>query len=196
MHFRSGLREWWSARAQIADKSRVGDEPWGIVRVIGEPLYVLMLASPTTWAYIGFGTEERRLYWLTDAYVVGALVLSIVIYFLPPNVCWASSSTFFSATTVIALLNVVLFEGVFGRKASPERSLLLFICNVAQIGVMFATWYRLSGEDSPFLTSVLTLATISHAEGTPGVAIAQIATDFLLLALFLSHLISQLGRKR
>jgi hypothetical protein len=115
------------------------------------PLYVLTLASPTTLAYIGFGTKDRRLYWFTDAYVVGALILSAGIYYLAPNVCLACLSTYFSATTVIALLNVVLLERVFGEKASPERSLLLFMCNVAQIVFMFATWYRWAARAKHYL---------------------------------------------
>jgi hypothetical protein len=38
------------------------------------------------------------------------------------------------------MLHIVLL----GIKAA-ERSLLLFICSVAQIVFMFATWYRLGG---------------------------------------------------
>ena len=102
-------------------------------------------------------------------------------------------STYFSATTVIALLNVVLLEGVFGGKASPERSVLLFMCNVAQIVFMFATWYRLGKQPEPLLTSIKTFATIGYAETMPCIAMVQIATDFVLLAVFLSHLVVSLG---
>ena len=142
MHFRRGFRDWWGRRAQIANKTQIANEKWGIVRVVGVPLYLLTVASPTTLAYIVFGTKEHPLYWFTDVCVVGALILSVGIYYLAPNVCLAWLSTYFSATTVIVLLNVVLLEGVFGGKASPERSLLLFMCNIAQIVFMFAIWYR------------------------------------------------------
>jgi hypothetical protein len=83
------------------------------------------------------------------------------------------------------------------RLKSAERSLLLFICNAAQIVVMFATWYRLGGysETDALLKSVLTFATIGYAECKPFVAMAQIATDFLLLAIFLGFLLGQFAAK-
>jgi hypothetical protein len=196
MHFRRGFRGWWSERAQIANKTQIENEKWGIVRVVGVPLYVSTLASPTTWAYIGFGTKDCRLYWFTDACVVGALILSIGFYFLAPSVCLAWLSTYFSATTLIVLLNVVLLQRAFGKMASPERSLLLFMCNVAQIVFMFATWYRWGKLPEPLLTSVKTFATIDYAKTMPGFAMAQIATDFVLVAIFLSHLVGQLGPKK
>jgi len=70
------------------------------------------------------------------------------------------------------------------------------MCNVAQIMFMFGTWYRCHySETEALLKSVLTFATIGYAETMPGVAIAQIATDFLLLAIFLSFVIGQFGAK-
>jgi hypothetical protein len=196
MDFRRGFRRWWSRRAQIANKTQIANEKWGIVRVVGVPLYVLAVLSPTTWAHIGFGTEEDRpLYWFTDVCVVGALIVSVGIYYLAPNVCLALLSTYFSAITVILLLNVVLLHRVLGGIASPERSLLLFMCNVAQIVFMFGTWYRLGGEPEPLLKSILTSATQDYARTMPRVAMVQIATDFVLLAIFLSHLVGQLGPK-
>ena len=196
MDFRRGFRRWWSRRAQIANKTQIANEKWGIVRVVGVPLYVLAVLSPTTWAHIGFGTEEDRpLYWFTDVCVVGALIVSVGIYYLAPNVSLALLSTYFSAITVILLLNVVLLHRVLGGIASPERSLLLFMCNVAQIVFMFGTWYRLGGEPEPLLKSILTSATQDYARTMPRVAMVQIATDFVMLAIFLSHLVGQLGPK-
>jgi hypothetical protein len=195
MDFRSRFRRWWSRRTQIANKTQIANEKWGIVRVVGVPLYELTVLPPTTWAYIGFATEDRPLYWFTDACVVGALIVSVGIYYLAPNACLALLSTYFSAITVIVLLNVVLLQRVFGGIASPERSLLLFMCNVAQIVFMFGTWYRLGREPEPLLKSILTSATLDYAKTMPRVAMAQIATDFVLLAIFLSHLVGQLGPK-
>ena len=197
MHFRSGFRDWWNRRAQKPHKTRIANEKWGIWRVVGDWLYVSTLASPTTWAYIGFGTKDRPLCWFTDASVVGFLILSVGIYYLAPNVCLAWLSTYFSAITVIVLLNIVLLQRVFGGIASPERSLLLFMCNVAQIVFMFGTWYRLCGysETQALLKSILTFATINYADKVPRIAMAQIAMDFVLLAIFLSHLVGQLGSK-
>ena len=128
MHFRRGFRDWWGRRAQIANKTQIANEKWGIVRVVGVPLYLLTVASPTTLAYIVFGTKEHPLYWFTDVCVVGALILSVGIYYLAPNVCLAWLSTYFSATTVIVLLNVVLLEGVFGGRRLPS---VRFCCSCA-----------------------------------------------------------------
>jgi hypothetical protein len=69
------------------------------------------------------------------------------------------------------------------------------MCNVAQIVFMFGTWYRLGGEPEPLLQSFVTSATLDYVKATPRVAMAQIATDFVLLAIFLSHLVGQLGPK-
>jgi hypothetical protein len=193
MHFQRGFKDWWSRRAQIANKTQIANEKWGIVQGVGVTLYILKLLSPTEWAYIGFGTENRPLYRFTDLCVLVALIASIYIYYRAPHLFWLSM--WFSATTIIVLLNVVVLQRVFGRMASPERSLLLFMCNVAQIVFMFATWYRWGGQPGPLLTSVLTFATIGYAKTMPGVAIAQIAIDFVLLAIFLSHLVGQLAPK-
>jgi hypothetical protein len=154
-------------------------------------LYALLaLASPPTWVYIGLGRRDPR---ITDAYVFGALVFSVVTYFCAPNVWCAWFSTFFSASTVIAFLNVVLLQRVFGPVFSPERSLLLFICNAAQITFMFATWYYLYEVPDPLFKSILTFATIDKVKHIPRVAMAQIGTDFVLLAIFLSQLIGRVG---
>jgi hypothetical protein len=188
MHFRYGLGRWRSGLAKIANETE------GIVRVVGVILYVLKLASPTEWAYIGFGTEDRPLHWFTELSVFVVLVASFLIYYLAPDLAWLS--TYFSATSVIVLLNVVLLQRTFEPIKSPERSLLLFICNVAQIVFMFATWYQChySKTDALF-KSVLTFATIGYAECMPLVAMAQIAINFLLLAVFLGFVIGQLERR-
>ena len=78
---------------------------------------------------------------------------------------------------------------------NPRGSLLLFMCNVAQIVFMFGTWYRLGEEPEPLLKSFVTSATLDYVKTRPRVAMAQIATDFVLLAIFLSHLVGQLGPK-
>jgi hypothetical protein len=147
--------------------------------------------------HIGFSTRARPLHGIIDAYVVGVLVLSLWIFWAP-SACLAWWSTYFSVSTVIVLLNVVLLQRVFGEIPKPERSLLLFICNVAQIVFMFATWYHLLGGYSltdALLKSILAFATIGYAENMPKLAMLQIATDFLLLAIFLSHLVGQFGQR-
>ena len=187
MQFKHGWQEWRTGLTKIANETA------GIERVAGVSLYVLTLISLTQWLHLAY--EARNKSSLIDAYVVGVLVLSFCIFW-NPNVCLAILSTYFSISTVIVLLNIVLLQHVFGEIPSPERSLLLFICNVAQIVFMFATWYRLGGEHDPLLKSVLAFATIGYSEAMPGLAMVQIATDFVLLAIFLSHLVGQFGARR
>ncbi len=190
MHFRQGFRDWWG------DLKAIATETGGIERVVGLILYVLTLFSVTQWVHIGFGTKEKPLHGLIDTYVVGVLVLSVWIFWTS-SVSLAWWSTYFSASTVIVLLNVVLLHRVFGEIPKPERSLLLFICNVAQIIFMFAAWYQLLGcysQSDALLKSILAFATIGYAEDMPKVAMLQIATDFVLLAIFFSHLVGQFGR--
>jgi hypothetical protein len=138
---------------------------------------------------------ENRRDCFTEWYVVGILIASVLIYYFVPNFWLAILSTYISASTLIVMLHIVLLQRVFAPIASAERSLLLFMCNVAQIVFMFATWYRLGGEPGPLLTSVLTVATIGSAKTMPRLAMLQIATDFLLLAIFLGFLLGQFGAK-
>lgn len=166
------------------------------MRWVGVPLYVLnlLLSLITQLAYIGFGTKKHPLSWFTDLCVFVVLIASVLIYYLAPNLAWLS--TIFSVSTVIAMLNIVLLQRVFGPVSSPERSLLLFMCNVGQIVFMFGTWYQCRYSDTEALRkSILTFATINYADKMPRVAMVQVATDFVLVAIFLSQLIGQLGPK-
>jgi hypothetical protein len=188
MHFRRGLREWGHGFTAIAART------YGIERAVGWLLYSLTLLSPTQWLYIGFGREmDRSVNTWIDLYVVVAFVIS-VLSFLFPSLTTGLLSTYFSGVTLVAVLNIVLLQRVFGAIVSPERSLLLFICNIAQIVLMFATWYFLGGEKAPLLRSVLTFATIGYSETMPRTTIAQIAIDFVLLAVYLSHLVGRVGK--
>jgi hypothetical protein len=138
---------------------------------------------------------EHRRDRFTEWYVFVALLASGLIYYLAPDLAWLS--TYISASTLIVMLHIVLLQPVSGPIKFAERSVVLFICNVAQIVVMFATWYRLCGEPEPLLRSVLTFATIDYAKTMPCecVAMAQIATDFVLLAIFLGFFLGRNGGK-
>lgn len=199
MHFPGG-REWCD------ELKRVAKETSGIEQWVGVPLRVLSLFSPPTLVAIFCNRKDR---WITDAYVFGVLLLSVCFY-LAPSKALAWVSVYFSASTVIVLLNVVLLSRVFGPVYRPERSLLLFICNAAQITVMFATWYYLFAVDKPLLRSILTFATIGYAgnDSMKNGAMAQIPTDFLepvvmaqivtnilLLAIYLGQLMGRVGPK-
>ena len=77
MHFRRGLRDWWSDLQKVAAKTR------GIERAVGIALWGLRLAAPTEWVHLGFGTKDRHLYFSTDTYVFGVLLVSAWIYSCP-----------------------------------------------------------------------------------------------------------------
>jgi hypothetical protein len=126
---------------------------------VGIPLYGLKLLLLTQWLHIVFG---RLPSWVTDLYAVVVLALSISIFFWCPSVPLAWVSAYFSVGTLLVLLNVVLLRNVFPDIESPERTLLLFMCNLAQIVFMCATWYHLEGsyaQGEALRKSMLVLAT-------------------------------------
>jgi hypothetical protein len=93
-------------------------------------------------------------------------------------------------------LSIIFLSKIFGDVTSPERSLVLFICNVMQIVLMFSIWYELL---EPHLTkwealfaALLVLGTLGY-KGPEVVVGIQIATDLLLLAIFLAHLVGRVG---
>jgi hypothetical protein len=188
MHFRKRFQDWSCGFATIAANKH------GVEQALGLILYALSLISLTQWRHICCGRgSDRSVDTFTEWYVFGTLLISVLIFIFLPNL--ALLSTYFSATTVIILLNIVLLQPVLGGEiVSPQRSLLLFVCNVIQIVVMFATWYSLGGEMEPLLTSVLTFATIGYSVKMPKTAITQIATNFVLVAVYLSHLMGRYGR--
>ena len=191
MSCKEGIKTWWSGLRNAAATD-------GIECIVAVILYSLTLISPTLWVHI-CGSSNRRITWLIDLYVLGVFVLSIIFFLRAPSNVWeAVLSTYFSVATIVVLLNIVLLQRVFGEIPTPERSLILFIFNVAQLIVMFATWYVILGHYSnsdALLYAILAFATISYPDKVPQLAMVQIVTDFILLAVFLSFLVSQFGRR-
>ena len=165
------------------DRAKIDEETQGIVWLVATLLHLLLWLTPPQLAF-------------TRWYVFVALIASVLIYHSAPSLAWlAWLSTYISASTLVVMLHIVLLQRIFGPIKSPERSLLLFMFNAAQIVVMFGTWYRLCGQPAPLLKSILTFATIEYANKMPRLAIVQIATDFVLLAIFLGFLLGQFGAK-
>jgi hypothetical protein len=203
MHFLRGFRDWCSRRAHCQrerqewrkNRVKINSNTEGIVWVIGRCLHRLMWFTPPQLAFTLLPEDRRDCF--TECYVVGVLIASVLIYYLVPGFWLALLSTYFSASTLIAMLHIVLLQRAFPPIKSAERSLVLFMFNVAQIVVMFATWYHLGGVPNPLEISVLTFATLDYAK-TPvamPVAMAQIATDFVLYAIFLGFLLDRFGAK-
>jgi hypothetical protein len=187
-HFREGLQRWHSDFQEMK-KDKAGIEWLG-----GCILYLLTIFLLSQWIHIGWGNKPKAASLPIEMYVLASCVWTGWFY-VESGLCSAIVSTYFSASTVIVLLNSVLLRRVWGSPFSPERSLFLFMFNVAQIVVMFATWYKLGNEENPLLISVLTFATIAHSDKMPNTTIAQIGTDFVLLAIFLTHLLSEVGSR-
>jgi hypothetical protein len=184
-HFQRERQTWQNNRAKIDEETE------GIVWLVATLLHLLLWLTPPQLAFTRLPEDRRDCF--TEWYVFVALIASVLIYYLAPSLAWLS--TYISASTLVVMLHIVLLQRIFGPIKSPERSLLLFMFNAAQIVVMFGTWYRLCGQPAPLLKSILTFATIEYANKMPRLAIIQIATDFVLLAIFLGFLLDRFGAK-
>ena len=100
-------------------------------------------------------------------------------------------------STVVVLLHVVLLSKVFGDIYSAERSLILFIFNVVQLVFTFSIWYELGAKQpkgEALFNALLVFATVGYPEKAPALIVGtQIAADFLLLAIFLAHIVGRVG---
>src|SRR6516162_434880 len=85
--------------------------------------------------------------------------------------------------------------------ASNERTLLLFLLNIVQVVLAFAILYRLTLPNlnlnpwKALFKSLLVFGTIGYPEGAELIVGIQIATDFVLLAVFLAFFVGRLGNK-
>jgi hypothetical protein len=126
-----------------------------------------------------------------EIYVPAAVVLTIACWWWPAFP-FAVFCSYLSANTVHVLLSVVFLSKAVGNIESSERSLILFILNVIQIVFMFAIWYeRLQTGRSQLgalFDSLMVFGTLGYPNQAHVVVGIQVATDFLLLAIFLSYL--------
>jgi hypothetical protein len=133
-----------------------------------------------------------------DSYVVGCFAVTIANWWMP-TLTGAVVCSYFSLSSVMALLDVVFLSKALGGVESTERSLILFIWNVAQIVFMFSIWYQLEAhlcKGDALLKALLVLGTLGYPDQAKIVVGVQIATNFLLLAIFLAHLVGRVGHPR
>jgi len=203
---RKAGEEWWRNLLKIWPASNLHgiEKPVGVVLFVLKTLTLTELIALLAWNWKG----KRK--WLPDVYV--GIVIVVLGFLLArfPSVVIAS---YFLASIMVYLLNVVLLDyKVFGDPdhsgwasavRSPERSLILFILNVAQVVLIFAIFYRwklpsLEACDA-LVDAFLVFGTVSLpekiGEGAKGMAAFQVATDFMLLAVFLAHFVGGLGRE-
>ena len=106
---------------------------------------------------------------------------------MDPNLPWQTSR------------RVLFLKKLLGPPASDERSLLLFFLNVIQVVLSFAIFYRCKLSISvgkALFKTLLVFGTIGSVDGAETIVGFQIATDFLLLAVFLAFFVGNLGRGR
>jgi hypothetical protein len=134
-----------------------------------------------------------------ECYVCVAAALTILNWYWGPTFWVTVLCSYFSASTIITLLQIVTLHRVFGEMHSATRSMMLLIVNVVQILYMYAAWYYVTTNDPgrDFLMEALyVFATIGHPDKVLYIIIKlQIATNFILLVVFLNHLISRWGIK-
>jgi len=213
-----GWKEWWNDAKEWWNNWRGGREWWdglqkikkarnlpGIEKPVGVGLFVLKTFVPTELIQLLFWNwkaNQKWGKWLPDCYV------SLVTVFLFILLVWSPSWSFavaiyFLGSIIVHLLNVVLVDHkVFGGVSSPERSLILFILNVAQVVLIFAIFYRLElseeleGWRNALVDALLVLGTVAvpFPLKARSIAAVQVAIDFMLLAVFLAHFVGGLGR--
>lgn len=159
-----------------------------------------MITTPSQIIQFFWGRRDRTAWWFVDTYVLVATV-ALICFLLWSNCLSAIVACYLLASTLVVLFNVLFLTKLsfIGPVASYQRTLLLFLLNIAQAVLAFAVLYRLT---LPNLTagqavfeSLLVFGTIGYPHGAEPIAGLQIATDFVLLAVFLSFFVGRLGNK-
>jgi hypothetical protein len=192
MALEEGWAEWRNGWRKIKETK----ELHGIEKPVARMIYILKIFTPLQLLLVIFGPRVRSTPGSTDVYVVAVTVVLFLLLWLAdywPSVSfWLAS--YFLASVIVYLLNVVLLTKVFGPVLSPERSLILLMLNVTQVVLIFAIFYSSLGISNPLSEALLVFGTINFPPKARSLAAFQISIDFLLLAVFLAHFIGGLGR--
>jgi hypothetical protein len=164
-------------------------------------LYALWAATLAFWLRIILSRySEIRETLIVEIYVVASAIVAIAAWLWVPTFWWAVACSYFLFSTVVVLLHVVLLSKVFGDIYSAERSLILFFFNVVQLVFTFSIWYELEASQpkgEALFNALLVFATLGYSDKAPAVIVGvQIATDFLLLAIFLAHIVGRVGYRQ
>jgi len=199
MRFMDGLEEWRSDLKEIYSTKEV----CGFEKAFDLVIFALMIATISQLLqFLLWGRRDRAPGWFIDAYVFVAIV--VLICFLVWSDSFPRVSCFVAwyllASTVIVLFNVLFLTKLsfIGPVASYERSLLLFLMNIVQAVLAFAIFYRLTLPNlnawKALFTSLLVFGTIGYPKGAEPIVGIQIATDFILLGVFLAFVVGRLGK--
>jgi hypothetical protein len=193
-------RTWlWLEEDYRENLRRIRTDLNGIELIIGLILYLPRVLQLTFYIQKCFSRWLRpaRRTWPTEGYVCICTALTILNWYLGPTLWGNIGCSYISASTLITLLQVVFLHQVFGEMHSTHRSMILLLFNVVQILFMYAAWYQLETtkpEQGILLHTPFVFATIGHPEHVPPIIIElQIATNFVLLVVFLNHLVSRWG---
>jgi hypothetical protein len=187
----------WAGDNPREDFKKLWKDLRGLERCVGVVLYVLWFFC-LSYLLSHLAPKGRVRGRIIELYVVATLVATISNWFCGPSFWPSVVCSYFTLSTIIVLLHVLFLSKVFGDMESPERSLLLFFCNVAQIVFMFAAWYQLAGggqtKDDALFSSMLVLATAGYPPDARLIVELQITTDLVLIVVFLAHVMGKIGR--
>jgi hypothetical protein len=188
-----------SWRDYVAGFSKIDRGLEGLEWLTTRFLYVLWVPTLAFLLRI-FLSRYFRQSLIVEVYVAGSAAVTFAAWLWMPTCLWAILCSWFLFGTVVVLLHVVLLSKVFGDVQSAERSLILFICNVVQSVLTFSIWYQLKADlpkGDALFNAILVFATLGYPNEAPALLVGtQIATNFLLLAIFLAHLVGRVGYRR
>ena len=178
---------------------RTSLEVAGLEKVFDLIIYLLTKGVITEWLLLTRRWRDYRQI-VTESYVcITTLLLACTLGLshLAPKIS-VGFATYILISAIIILLNVVFLTKVFGKPISNERTLLLFFLNVVQAVLTFAIWYRfalsMQAREALF-NATLVFGTVGYPKkGADIIVTFQIATDFLLIAVFLAFFVGNLGK--
>ncbi len=196
MRLIDGLAEWWSDLGRIY----VTPEVRGIERTFDLIICALKITPLSQIIQFFWGRRDQGPTLFIDMYVVVATILLGGLLWVSDVVPWLSAGVagYILASAIIILLNVLFLSKLsfIGPAASNERTLLLFMLNVAQVVLAFAIFYRLTlhiPARRALFEAVGVFGTISYPKGVNAIVGLQIVIDFMLLAVFLAFFVGRLG---
>jgi hypothetical protein len=168
----------------------------GIEFAIGYAIYLPTVLQVSFYVgKVSHRLEPKQRTWPTEVYVCICTALTILNWCMGPTWWGNIGCSYISASTVVTLLQVVFLHQLFGEMHSTRRSMILLLLNVVQILFMYAAWYQLETtmpDQDMLLQTLFVFATIGHPEHVAHIIIElQIATNFILLVVFLNHLVSR-----
>jgi hypothetical protein len=177
------------------DIEKIRTQLHGIEWVAATILYVLQYALLSTWVsrwLVRWVAPARAVEW----YVVPSVGITLANWLFGPWFWLSVICSYFAVGTIIVLLHVVFVSKAVGDVLSPERTLWLFICNLVQIVFTFATWYHFVGysKDDALFYSMVVLSTAGYPEKAHAIVELQIASNLLLIVIFLSYILGKVGR--